>query len=347
MRAARVDYVTVMSAPHPSLEQYLRTIPLFSLLEPTDAADLLRLLRPVTLEAGQVLFKQGDPGGAMWVLGEGVEVSVSSTPRDGGRSVVVAYARAGDTLGEMSLVDEGPRSGTAVVMQGGPAHQIDALDFLSLREARFPAAYKVLRKICVDLCRKLRATTDRIVPSSQRIIEAPPVDETRRADPGLIDDFPAFKALPEVVKLALAQKLSVIDLPSVQPIFGEGERADAAYFVLQGQVSVGRNGRTLTTLGPGAMFGLVSCIDEGRRAASCVSTGPAILLRLKDADFDSLFAKGNRFAFEVVEVVARQLVTHLREANELLPRPGSPAPRMPIDLTDADILPLELELELA
>jgi len=29
----------------------------------------LRLLRPVELEAGKVLFREGEPGRAMWVMG--------------------------------------------------------------------------------------------------------------------------------------------------------------------------------------------------------------------------------------------------------------------------------------
>lgn len=328
-----------MVSPNPALEQFLKSIPLFSLVEAGDMVDLLRLLRPVTLEPGQVLFKQGEPGRAMWVLGTDVEVSISAAPSTGGRPTVVAYAKKGDTVGEMALVDDGPRSGTAIVVQGGPAHEIDAVDFQALRDARYPAAYKVLRRICIDLCRKLRATTDRIVPSSKGAIAAPGVQDARRADEALVNAFAPFASLPSVVKLALAQKLGVVEVPTVQPIFGEGEPADGAYFVVNGELSVGRNGKTLATLSPGSMFGAVSCIDQGRRSASVVSTGPATLLRLRDRDFDALFAAGNRFAFELVDLVARQLVSHIRSANDLLPRPGT-SPGMPP-------IPLELELDLS
>ncbi len=345
-----------MTQHTPELEQFLRRIPLFAFVEPADVMDLLRLLRPVELLAGQILFRQGEPGEALWVLGEGVELSLSAAGAGGGGQAVVAYARQGETVGEMALVDDAPRSATAVVVQGGPAHQIQAVDFQTLRDARLPAAYKVLRQICLELCRKLRATNERIVPESPKAPSAPPVVPGRRANAQWVEAFPAFRELPEVVKLALAQKLELVEVEGVTPLFGEGDLADAAWFLLEGEVTVGRNGRTLSTLRPGAMFGLIACIDDGRRSASCLTTGPARLLRLLDRDFDALFAKGNRFAYELVEVVARQLVSHLRAANELLPRPGAPKPAVPPKprpvlseaarrLIEADVLPLELEME--
>ena len=64
-----------MATSNPALEQFIRGIPLFSLIEPGDMADVLRLFRPVELQAGDVLFREGDPGKEMYVLGEGAEAS--------------------------------------------------------------------------------------------------------------------------------------------------------------------------------------------------------------------------------------------------------------------------------
>ena len=66
-----------MSSANPALAQFIRSIPLFSLVDDADLNDVLRLFRPVELTAGDVLFGEGDPGKAMWVLGEGAEVSVA------------------------------------------------------------------------------------------------------------------------------------------------------------------------------------------------------------------------------------------------------------------------------
>jgi CRP/FNR family cyclic AMP-dependent transcriptional regulator len=342
---------------NPALEAFLRSIPLFSLMEPPDMLELLRLLRPVELVPGQVLFRQGEPGNAMWVLGSTAEVSISATPKGGKRPSVIAYARGGDTVGEMALIDDGARSGTAVVVQGGHAHQIDAVDFHALRQSHSPPVFKILRRLSMELCAKLRATSDRIVPPSGQAPAAPAPTAGKRASDADVDAFRPLAKLPRVVKLALAQKVTVIQLDGVQPLFAEGDVGDAAYFVTAGEVTVGRNGKTLATMGPGSMIGLVSVIDKGRRSASCLSQGTARLLRLSRADFEALFSAGNAFAFDLVDLVCRQLVSHLRATNELIPSPGSfearltppqpmPAIREAELLHQAEILPLDLELEL-
>jgi CRP-like cAMP-binding protein len=342
--------------PNPALEQFLKSIPLFSLVQPGEMMDILRLLRPLSLEDGAVLFREGEPGNAMWVLGEPAEVAISSTPKGGGRPVVVARATGGDTIGEMALIDQGGRSGTAVVTRGGPAHRIDAVEFQALREKFNPAAYKVLRKLAMDLCAKLRATSDRIVPPGGVAPPTEPLAGLPLPSPEVLDEFPPFRQLPQTVKLALAQKLTLIVTDGVQAIFGEGAAADAAYFVLSGEVTVGRGGRTLASIPAGGMFGLVAAIDAGKRSASCVTTRPSRLLRLDDRDFEALFAAGNKFAFHVVDMVARQLVQHIREANVVLVAQGGvPVPAFtPIQgaenlaaAFDGEAIPLEVELELS
>jgi CRP-like cAMP-binding protein len=270
---------------------------------------------------------------------------------------VIAYARAGETVGEMALIDDAGRSGTAVVMQGGHAHQIDAVDFHALRQSHSPPAFKILRRLCVELCARLRATSDRIVAPSGQAPASPGLSLGRRPTDADLEALPVFAKLPKVVKLALSQKLNVVQVEQVHPLFAEGDEGDSAYFLVSGEVTVGRNGKTLASMGPGSMLGLVSVIDRGRRSASCVATGAARLLRLGRADFDQLFGAGNTFAFDLVELVSRQLVAHLRQTNELIPRPGQiqarltppqPIPAVPVPpgVEEAEILPLDLDMEI-
>jgi len=78
--------------------------------------------KPVRVAAGQVLFKQGDVGAQMFVVQSGaLELQVD------GRSV--GTAGPGDVIGEMAIVDRGPRSATATATADTSVFPIDAAQF--------------------------------------------------------------------------------------------------------------------------------------------------------------------------------------------------------------------------
>ncbi len=63
----------------------------------------------VAFKAGQVVFQEGDPGKAMYVVNSGrVEL------RHGGR--VLEVVEKGGIIGELAIVDRSPRSATAVAL---------------------------------------------------------------------------------------------------------------------------------------------------------------------------------------------------------------------------------------
>ncbi len=307
--------------------------PLLSLVEPAHVAALEQLFRAVLLQPGQVLFEEGQPCDWMWALGPGVEVTVSRAGEAPGQ-VVLAHLAAGDTVGEMALVDEGPRSGTARVLLGGPASVLAAQDFYALRDAYHPAAFQLLRKVCLDLCARLRGSSERLAAAGLDQAAAPSPLTIERTRPEELEDSATFRTLPSVVKLALAQKLGRVDAEGATTVCAEGDVADAAYFILSGAVQVQRGGYPLARLQAGEVFGMVALMDGGPRSASCVTDGPTRLFRLARVDFEQLFSSGNRFAFQLVEGMARQLVRHVRAADLLLARPERSA--RPLAVSSAD-----------
>lgn len=60
----------------------------------------------VMYEAGQVIFEEGQPGDVMYAIIEGeVEITV--------KSQLIDFIGPGGIIGEMALIDNSPRSGTA------------------------------------------------------------------------------------------------------------------------------------------------------------------------------------------------------------------------------------------
>ena len=78
-------------------------------LSPTDLRILAGSATVHAHDANQVLFKEGDPGDALYLIRSG---SVMVSRMIGGREVVLAYVPAGQYVGEMALISDLPRTAT-------------------------------------------------------------------------------------------------------------------------------------------------------------------------------------------------------------------------------------------
>ncbi|MFZ1287138.1 MAG: Crp/Fnr family transcriptional regulator, partial [Candidatus Phosphoribacter sp.] len=66
------------------------------------------------LERGDILFREGDQGDSLYVIGEG-KVKLGRTSADG-RENLIAILGPGEMFGELSLFDPGPRTMTATAV---------------------------------------------------------------------------------------------------------------------------------------------------------------------------------------------------------------------------------------
>lgn len=93
----------------------LRQTRVFGALDPTALAELAAVCMPRTFRRDQYLWYQGDPGDHLAVVVEGlVKITVTS---DRGDEMVLATLGAGEVLGELSVIDQGPRSASAVTVR--------------------------------------------------------------------------------------------------------------------------------------------------------------------------------------------------------------------------------------
>jgi CRP/FNR family transcriptional regulator, cyclic AMP receptor protein len=93
----------------------LGTVPMFKLLDAEERTALATLLDDASFAKGQTIFEAGDPSGRMYVVCSGsVELSTMDKL---GQKIVLTEAGPGDMFGELSLLDAGPRSATARVVE--------------------------------------------------------------------------------------------------------------------------------------------------------------------------------------------------------------------------------------
>lgn len=93
--------------------------------------------------AGELVFSQGDPGDALHAIVRG-KVRISAGDSDG-REVFFNLLGAGDTFGEIALLDGGARTATATAVVASELLAIARAPFLATLEAEPRLALELLR----------------------------------------------------------------------------------------------------------------------------------------------------------------------------------------------------------
>lgn len=128
-----------------SAADVLRRVPLFSDLAEAELARFAEVLREREYPKNSVILFEDDPGDALYVVSTG-QVKVVLIGEDG-REVILSVLTDGDFFGEMSLIDDEPRSAHVIAMKDS--------HLLVLRREDFQAQLEVQPKIALKLLRVL------------------------------------------------------------------------------------------------------------------------------------------------------------------------------------------------
>lgn len=131
-----------------------RRIPLFSGLSPDKTEVLEAAAQRRSFKRGEVIFHKGDPGTTLFLITQG-QVKVV-LPSDSGDEAILAVLDEGDFFGELSLIDEQPRSATVVATEPTDTLLLHREDFLKFLNANPEQSIVLLRA----LCRRLRQTDE-------------------------------------------------------------------------------------------------------------------------------------------------------------------------------------------
>lgn len=123
----------------------LETSKLFGPLKPKERQALRRLAREEHFVAGQEIFKESDAGDGVYVVKEGlVEISVAF-----GQAArhVFGVVGPGEMFGEMAVIEDKPRSASALARQASTVYFISRADLLEFIERSPALALALLREI--------------------------------------------------------------------------------------------------------------------------------------------------------------------------------------------------------
>ncbi|HEU5484393.1 MAG TPA: Crp/Fnr family transcriptional regulator [Microlunatus sp.] len=130
----------------------LRGTVVFGDLDPTALGELAAVCVPRAYRRDQYLMYQGDPGDHLVVVVDGlIKITVSS---DRGDEMVLATLGAGEVLGELSVIDRGPRSASAVAVRPTSALVVNRAALLAAMQ-HSPALLDAMLRTLGGMVRRL------------------------------------------------------------------------------------------------------------------------------------------------------------------------------------------------
>jgi NTE family protein len=131
----------------------LSSVPLLSALDESALSAFEAQLDSLSLPGGGILFREGEVGTALYIVAAG-SLGVAVRGEDG-RDVLVARVQAGETVGEMALLDGGLRSATVVALRDTELLRLERHSYERLIE-QYPRSMLPLVSMLV---RRLRIAT--------------------------------------------------------------------------------------------------------------------------------------------------------------------------------------------
>jgi CRP/FNR family cyclic AMP-dependent transcriptional regulator len=122
--------------------EMLAGIEFFEMLDEDDRTALAGVIDYEKLDVGQVLFQTGEPGDSLYIVRSGeIELHIKDTA---GQKIILNVVRPGEMFGELSLLDSGPRSATAIALMETELLVLDRDDLLLLFQKKPDAALHML-----------------------------------------------------------------------------------------------------------------------------------------------------------------------------------------------------------
>jgi CRP/FNR family cyclic AMP-dependent transcriptional regulator len=135
---------------------FLATVPLFNGLDRVELERFAEVTREKSYPKGSVILFEDDPGDSLFVVRDG-RVKVVLIGEDG-REVILGVLGVGEYFGELSLIDDRPRSAHVIAMEDSNLLVLRREDFRKRVESSPSVAWSLL----TELSRRLRRADDKI-----------------------------------------------------------------------------------------------------------------------------------------------------------------------------------------
>jgi CRP-like cAMP-binding protein len=294
---------------------------LLDVVQDEELADLTRIMRRREFRAGHVIWRQGDEAGELVFVLEG-RVSIS-LQLPGDATVEVSSVGPGEVVGEMGMIDGGPRSATATASEPTIVFVLGRADFAALVSRRHPTAFALKRRLAGIGCARLREQLTKLADSLGG--GAPPaaaadaeLEFRGPPDSRYVRRLATFRAFDSLALWGFLTAGRYALCPPNRTLVAEGAASSACYLTINGAVEkvIIRGGRRIRVglAGPGLAFGYVSLIDGGPSPVTAITRERTLVLALPTTAFERLFNGEEPESHVFLDVIQRDLTGSLREA---------------------------------
>lgn len=135
---------------------FLLEYPIYRELAPEDIDVLSRIFEELKFKKGDVIFKEGMPGDALYILKKGMIKVYKETKK---RKKLITILSAGEFFGEMALIDGSPRSATVIAGEESDVVKLTNENFNKLKNEYPNTALKIFGALLKFLSFRIRRTT--------------------------------------------------------------------------------------------------------------------------------------------------------------------------------------------
>jgi len=108
---------------------------------------------------------------------------------------------------------------------------------------------------------------------------------SKRAHAEHLRSVPLFSSCSQKELDKIAKAGDEVRMPAGSLIVDQGQTGREAFVLLEGNVTVKRNGKKITTMGPGSIVGELSLLDHGPRTATVTCETDCLFLLLSQRTF--------------------------------------------------------------
>jgi CRP-like cAMP-binding protein len=143
----------------------LSQVPIFSELNRRELKRLIPVIHQRYYTQGERIFQIGHPGAAMFVIQSGrINISIPSQDDD----LILASLESGAFMGELALLDDSPRSATAIAVEDTVTLALFRSDLDKLIETEVLMGSKILKALAKIIGQRLRVTNGQLFAQKEQ-----------------------------------------------------------------------------------------------------------------------------------------------------------------------------------